>query len=88
MNPRYSLKTPSLRLCNLFYKMNFDTGLEIRFVSTMNISSYTQYEQPRVAEKQFTILAKNGMAAVTYSNHASRVSKFLVGSITAAAVVE
>ena len=48
-NPRYSLKTPSLKLCNFFSKRNFDTGFEISFVGTMDISSYTQYEQPRVA---------------------------------------
>ena len=38
--PRYSLKTPSLRLYNLFSKGNFDTRFEISFVGTMNISEY------------------------------------------------
>ena len=56
---------PSLRLRNLFSMRNFDTEFEISFVGTMNISSYTKSEQPRVAEKYLTRLAKNGMAAVT-----------------------
>ena len=65
-NPHYSLKMPSLRLCNFFSKRNFDTGFKISFVGTMVISSYTQSEQPRLAGKHLTRLAKNGIAAVTY----------------------
>ena len=65
-NPRYSLKTSSLRLHNFFSKRNFETEFEISFVGTMDISSYTQSEQPRVAGKHSTRLAKNAMAAVTY----------------------
>ena len=38
-NPHFSLKTPSLRLGNFFSKRNFDTGFEISFVGTMDISS-------------------------------------------------
>ena len=64
-NQHHSLKTPSLRLRNFFSKRNFDTGLEISFVGTMDISSYTQSEQPTAAEKYLTRLAKNGMVAVT-----------------------
>ena len=63
-------------------------GFKISFVGIMDISSYTQSE-PRAAEKHIR-LSKNSMAAVTYSNHiyhASRTSKFLVGSATDAAVV-
>ena len=41
--------------------MNFNTGFEVGFVGTMDISFYTQSEQPRVAG-----LAKNGMAVVSY----------------------
>ena len=44
----------------------------------MDISLYTEYEQPRVAGKHLTRLANNGMAAVTCSNPASRASTFLV----------
>ena len=51
----------------------------------MDISSYTRSEQPRVAGKHLTRLAKNDMAAVTYSNPASWASKLLVGSETAVA---
>ena len=46
-NPRYSLKRLSLRLLNLFYKMNFNTGFEISSVGILNISPYTKFEQPR-----------------------------------------
>ena len=65
-NPRYSLKTPSLGLRNFFSKRNFDTGFEISFVGTIDISSYTQSKQPRIAGKHLTRLAKNGMSVVTY----------------------
>ena len=65
-NLRYSLKTPSLRLRKFLSKRNFDTGFEISFVGTMDISPYTQSELPRVSGKHSTKLAKNGMAAVTY----------------------
>ena len=37
-NQRYILQTPSLRLHNFFSKRNFDTGFEISFVGTMDIS--------------------------------------------------
>ena len=47
----YSLKTPSLRFCNFFSKRNFDTGFEISFVGTLDISSYTKSEPLRVAGK-------------------------------------
>ena len=33
----------------------------------MDISTYTQSEQPRVAGKHLTTLAKNGMAAATHT---------------------
>ena len=72
-NPRYSLKTPCLRLRvfskngkNFFSIRNFDTEFEISFVSTMDISTYTQSDQARIAEKHLTRLAENGMAAATY----------------------
>ena len=65
-NPRHSLKTPSLRLCNFFSKKNFDTEFEISLFGTMDISPYTQSEQPRVAGKHSTRLEKNSMAVVTY----------------------
>ena len=52
----------------------------------MNISPYTQSEQPRVTGKHLTRLAKNGYAAVTYiANLLRGSSKFLVGLATAAA---
>ena len=51
----------------LFSKRNIDTGFEISFVGTVDISTYTQSEQPRVAGKHLTILAKNGMAAATHT---------------------
>ena len=41
-------------------------GFEISFVGTIDISLYTYSEQPGVAGKHLTRLAKNGMAAVTY----------------------
>ena len=47
-NPRYSLKTPSLRLCNLFSKRNFDTNFEISFAVTMDISLYAQFQKSKV----------------------------------------
>ena len=65
-NPLYSPKTQSLRLRKFFSKKKFDTGFEINFVGTMNISSYTQSEQARIAEKYITRLAKNGMVVVMY----------------------
>ena len=65
-NTRYSLKTKSLILRNFFPKRIFDTGFEIKFVGTMNKSSYTQSEQLRVAGKHLTRLAKIDMAVVTY----------------------
>ena len=40
-NPRYSQKAQTLRLQNFFSKGNFDTGSEISFIGTMDISSYT-----------------------------------------------
>ena len=39
--PGYSLKTPSLRRRNFFYKRNFNTGFETSFVGTMDISPDT-----------------------------------------------
>ena len=49
----------------------------------MDISQYTESEQPRLAGKHVTRLAENGMAVVTcilHSNPASRTSNFLVES--------
>ena len=46
-NPRYNLKTPSLRLRNFFSKKNFDTGFEISSVGTPEISPYTKFHQYR-----------------------------------------
>ena len=64
-NPLYNQKTQTLKLRYYFTKRNFDTESKISFVGTMDISSYTQSEQPRVAGKQQTRLAQNGMAVVT-----------------------
>ena len=63
-NQRYNLKPPSFRLRNFIFKRNFDTRFEISFAGTIEISLYAQSEQPRVAGKHSTRLAKNGMAAV------------------------
>jgi len=54
----------------------------------MDISAYTQSERVRIEGKHLTRLAKNSIAAATYSNSnpASRVYKLLVGLATAAAV--
>ena len=67
--PRYSLKTPSLRLSNFFSKRNFETGSEISFVGRIDISSNTKSEQPRakVVGNHLTRFAKNGMTAVAYT---------------------
>ena len=48
-----------------FLKRNFNTEFEISFVSTLDISSYMQSEQPRISGKHLTRLVKNSMAAVT-----------------------
>ena len=60
-------------LCNFFPKRNFDTGFQIIFVGTMDISSYTNSGQPRVAGKYLTRLANNGIAIVTYTSRISQV---------------
>ena len=54
----------------------------------MDISSYTQYEQPRTAGRHLTRYAKNGMGAATYiiATLLRAPSMFLIGSATAAAV--
>ena len=57
-NPHYNLKLQSLKLHNLLYKRNFNTELELSIVSRMDISSNTLFEQPRVARKPLTQLAK------------------------------
>ena len=57
-NTRYSLKTPNLRLNNFLSKRNFDTGFEISFVGTMDISLYTKSEQPKVERKYLRDLRK------------------------------
>ena len=49
----------------IYFHKNWTTGFEISFVGTINIS-YTQSQQPRVAENHLTRLAKNGMVVVTY----------------------
>ena len=50
-NQRYSKKTSTLRLSNFSSKRNFDKGFGISFVITMDISSHTESEQPRIAGK-------------------------------------
>jgi len=86
-NLRYSLKTLSLRLSNIFLKGISKRGFEKRFLGTMDISSYMQSEQARLAGKHLTRLSKNGIAAVTYIATLLRgPPKFLLGSATAAMV--
>ena len=78
---------PSLRLRKI--RKNFDTGFEISFVGTMNISLYTQSEQPSVQCSRKALnetYEKRHDCCDIYSNSASRASKFIVGSVTAAAV--
>ena len=60
-------------------------GLGISSVGIPDISPYTKSEQPRVAGKQKC--EKRLRCLGIYSNSASRASKLLVGSATAAAVV-
>ena len=70
--PRYSQKELSLRLRTFFSKRNYNTGFEI---SSVGILEHLMRH------------AKNGYDTVAiYSNTASRASKFLVGSATAAEV--
>ena len=59
--PALQSKTTNLRLRNLFSKRNFDTGFQINFVSTMDISPYTQSNQRKIAEKHLARLAENGI---------------------------
>ena len=79
-NSRYSLKMAILRPLNIFSKRNFYVGLGISFVGTINLSSYMQSEQPKVAGKHLMRLANNGMAIVTCmgSNPASRASRVFI----------
>ena len=71
-------KITKFELRNLFSRKNFNRGFEISFDSTMNISMYTQSEQPMVAGKHLTRPAKNGYAAVAiYSNPTVAESKLL-----------
>ena len=50
-NSRHNLKTPSLKHCFFYFQEEFDTGLELNFVGTMDTSTYTQFQQPKIAEK-------------------------------------
>ena len=50
----------------------------------MDISSHTKSEQPRVAGKHLTRLAKNGMVAVTYIATLLRGPPSVVSAIAAA----
>ena len=43
----------------LFSKTKFNSWFGISFVGTMDISSYTQSERPRIAGKYITRLVKN-----------------------------
>ena len=45
-------------------KRNFDIGFRISSVGILDISPYTKSEQPRIAGKSLTRIAKNGYAAV------------------------
>jgi len=58
-NLRYSLKTLSLRLSNIFLKGISKRGFEKRFLGTMDISSYMQSEQARLAGKHLTRLSSS-----------------------------
>ena len=75
-DPRYSLNTPSLRLRNFFSMRDFGTEFKIRFVGTMDISSYTKSEQPRVAGKRDLRKTATLLWHIYYIIPASQASKF------------
>ena len=81
-NPRYSLKTTSLKLRNLFLR-----GISTRGLKQVLLVQWIS-EQPRIARCKAlneTCEKRHGCCDI-YSNPASLASKFLVGSATVAAV--
>ena len=61
---------------NYFSERNFDTGFEISSVNILNISPYKKSEQPRIAGKNLTRLAKNGNSVTRIYSNKLQLSAF------------